>query len=101
MNTLKLAGIVLVFATQACVGPIETKSTRLTMPSSIELINAPSGAVLSVGGRQVSVTKGSALLPVADGWHDVKVTVAGADALTRRVFVQDGSAKVIDFAAPK
>jgi len=101
MNTLKLAGIVLVLATQACVGPIETKSTRLTTPSSIELINAPPGAVLSVGGRQVSVAKDGARLPVADGWHDVKVSVGGQETLSDRIFVQDGSVKVIDLSAPK
>lgn len=101
MNNLKIAGVVLALAAQACAGPIETKSTRLTTPSSIELINAPAGAVLSVGGRQVPVTKGGALLPVSDGWHDVEVTVGGQEALSRRIFVQDGSVKVIDFSAPK
>jgi hypothetical protein len=100
MNNLKFAGIVLALAAQGCVGPIETKATRLTAPSSIELINAPSGAVLLADGRQVQVTKGSAVLPVSDGWHDVTVKVEGQEALTRRVFVQDGSAKVIDFSAP-
>lgn len=101
MNSLKLAGIALALTAQACAGPIETKSTRLTTPSSVELINAPSGAVLSIGGRQVPVTKGRAALPVADGWHDVMITVGGQEAFSRRVFVQDGSAKVIDFSAPQ
>jgi hypothetical protein len=101
MNNLKLAGIALALTAQACAGPIETKSTRLATPSSIELINAPSGAVLSVAGRQVPVSKGSALLEVADGWQDVKIMVGGQEALSRRIFVQDGSVKVIDFSAPK
>lgn len=100
MKNSWFAGAAIALMVSACAGPIETRSTRAVTPSSVELVNAPEGAILRVGNEQAIVRQGVANLAVADGWHDVTVLTNGGARLSRRVFVQDGSVKVIDFAAP-
>ena len=85
----------------ACVGPIESQSARVDTISSVALQNAPEGAVLAIGSSRVMVDDdGMASINVPDGWHEAEVLMNGRSIITRRVFVQDGSAKIIDFNAP-
>lgn len=89
-----------IFLVAACVGPLETQSTRFDTPSSVALQNAPDGAVLAIGSTRAVVDGGMASINVADGWHDAQVLLDGRAVITRRIFVQDGTAKIIDFTAP-
>lgn len=86
--------------TVGCAPPIESVSTRIDIASVVQLINAPDGATLSIGEEAADAEDGIAMLSVPDGWHDVAVYTGGRLAFSRRVFVQDGSRKVIDFSAP-
>ena len=88
-------------ALSACAPPIESVSTRISEASSIKLINAPDGTYLRTDGQSSVANKGTAVLKVSDGWHDVSVEHHGVVELRRRVFVQDGSVKVIDFTSPE
>lgn len=85
----------------ACAGPIDSQSSRVDTISSIAVQNAPEGAILAVGSFRTRVdAEGIASVNVPDGWHDAEVLMNGRPVITRRVFVQDGSAKIIEFNAP-
>ena len=84
-------------AVSACQHTPVHNLSRGTLASAIQLIDAPAGAVLSAEGLSATADEdGAARLVVADGWHDVKVTQGGTQIHSERIFVQDGSARVID-----
>jgi hypothetical protein len=82
-----------------CTVPeVKSATTRSAAVSTISLVNAPDSAVFVVGDQRVSVRKGGALLSVSDGWHEVSIIRDGRTLKTTRVFVQDGTDRVIDFS---
>ena len=82
----------------SCAPPIESVSTRLDEASSVKIINAPNGAELRINGRSAIVEDNVGVLNVADGWHDLTVWQDGRSILNQRVFVQDGTQRVIDLS---
>jgi len=71
--------------------------TRGVGTSSILLIDAPAGSVLQVGDLSAGTGEdGEARLAVGDGWHEVRVVSRGREIHSERIFVQDGSRRVID-----
>ncbi|QVM84147.1 MULTISPECIES: hypothetical protein [Novosphingobium] len=70
---------------------------RGTKASAVEVIDAPKGALVVIDEKAVPVdSKGRALISVQDGWHDVDVMSGGDVVHHQRVFLQDGSHKIID-----
>lgn len=98
MKPTKIATIIgLALTLGACSHPIERNMTRSSLSSSVLLIDAPAGAVLSVEGRQATAdSDGKATLAVNDGWHDVAVISDSRTIHSERIFVQDGTQRVID-----
>lgn len=81
----------------ACAAPeVESSNTRSSQASTVSVINAPDGAILSAGGREAYVSKGTATLALPDGWHDVELRYAG-ERKTQRIFVQDGTKKILNY----
>ncbi|EDL49084.1 hypothetical protein [Erythrobacter sp. SD-21] len=98
MKKLMIAIALTLPAVSACAPPIESVSTRIDAVSSVHLINGSDGDLLIVGDHSRSVVDGVASIDVEDGWHEVTVTRNGSEFVTRRVFVQDGTRRVIDLS---
>ncbi|WP_203226107.1 hypothetical protein [Novosphingobium pentaromativorans] len=70
---------------------------RSAAVSSVEVRDAPAGATVQVGDTAVRADdKGRAQLALADGWHDLYVFSGQKQIHHQRIFLQDGSRKVID-----
>ena len=98
MKKLMIAIALAVPTVSACAPPIESVSTRIDAVSSVRLINATDGDLLIIGDHSRSAIDGVATIDVEDGWHEVSVIRNGSEFVTRRVFVQDGTQRVIDLA---
>jgi hypothetical protein len=71
--------------------------TRGDAASSIRVIDAPAGATVQAGELAVRADdKGEARLVLSDGWHVLYVFDGQTKIHEERVFLQDGSQKLID-----
>jgi hypothetical protein len=84
-------------ALAACSHTAEHSVTRGSASSSIVVVDAPVGAVLQVEDRTATADdEGELRLAVSDGWHEVHVFSGGRTIHSERIFVQDGTRRVID-----
>lgn len=101
MKKLIAAAILASPIVASCAPPIESVSTRIDTISTVSLINAADDVVLEIDDRRASPVDGNATLQVSDGWHEVRIFNNGREVHSRRVFVQDGTERIIDFASLK
>lgn len=65
--------------------------------SSVHVVDAPPGAVVQAGQLAVRADgEGEAHLVLEDGWHELYVFDGTTKIYEERVFLQDGSRKLVD-----
>ncbi|WP_206675114.1 hypothetical protein [Alteripontixanthobacter muriae] len=65
--------------------------------SAVQVVDAPAGAIVQAGEKAVRAnSKGEARLVLTDGWHNLYVFDGTTKVYEERVFLQDGSQKLID-----
>jgi hypothetical protein len=94
----KITGAALaVILISGCGTTAKHSLNRGKVASAIRIIDAPAGATIQAGGLAVRADQnGEARLVLEDGWHELYVFDGSLQIYTERVFLQDGSQKLID-----
>jgi hypothetical protein len=88
----------LALALSACGMSPKHLNTRGHDASSVKVINLPLGTQVSVGGRTYEAdARGVVLSSLPDGWYDLSIMSDRRVVANHKIFLQDGTQKVIDF----
>lgn len=87
----------LALSAAACGLDAKHSLNRASPVSQLIVVDAPVGAEVRVDNQLVRVSsEGRLEMPLSDGWHEVTILDSGAKIHSEKVFIQDGSRKIID-----